>query len=82
MTKKIANNELHDHSHGLNRFAVIPTPDRLNVDPRFTGRGVTIAFLDSGFYQHPDLTEPDNRIVAFHDISGDERSPNTNASVE
>src|SRR5437867_4010728 len=82
MTKKLATNELHDHSHGLNRFAVIPTPDRLNVDPRFTGRGVTIAFLDSGFYQHPDLTEPDNRIAAFHDFSGDERSPNTNASVE
>ena len=60
--------ETHDHAHSLNRFAVIPAADRLNVDPRFTGRGVTIAFLDSGFYRHPDLVEPNNRIVAFHDI--------------
>lgn len=35
--------------------AVIPTPDRINANPYFTGRGVTIAFLDSGIYPHPDL---------------------------
>lgn len=51
------------------RFGVIPTPVRLDVHPDFTGRGVTMAFLDSGFYRHPDLTEPENRIVAFHDTS-------------
>src|SRR6185503_6604666 len=33
-----------------------------------TGRGVTIAFLDSGFYAHKDLIEPDNRILAYHNI--------------
>src|ERR1044071_1714895 len=27
---------------------VLPTPLRMNADERFTGRGVTIAFLDSG----------------------------------
>ena len=47
---------------------VLPTPLRLNADERFTGRGVTIAFLDSGFYAHPDLTQPKNRIVAYHNI--------------
>ncbi len=52
-----------------NRFGVIPTPIRLDADPSYTGKGVTIAFLDSGFYMHPDLTEPDNRIIAFEDIS-------------
>jgi serine protease AprX len=46
----------------------LPTPLRLDADERFTGRGVTIAFLDSGFYAHTDLIEPANRIVAYHNI--------------
>ncbi len=58
----------HEHSHSENRFAVVPTVLRLGVDPERTARGVTIAFLDSGFYPHPDLTQPANRIVAYHDI--------------
>jgi len=51
---------------------VLPTPLRMNADERFTGRGVTIAFLDSGFYSHPDLTEPEDRILAYHSIFSDE----------
>lgn len=47
---------------------VLSTPLRMNADERFTGRGVTIAFLDSGFYAHDDLTKPENRIVAYHSI--------------
>jgi serine protease AprX len=47
---------------------VLPTPLRMNADERFTGRGITIAFLDSGFYAHDDLTKPENRIVAYHSI--------------
>jgi serine protease AprX len=59
---------------------VLPTPLRMNADDRFTGRGVTMAFLDSGFYAHPDLIEPTNRIVAYHSIfasAGDETSLQT-----
>lgn len=59
----------HDHTHGQNRFAVIPVAERLNADTTRAGRGVTMAFLDSGFYPHVDLTEPHNRIVAFHDVT-------------
>ena len=33
---------IHDHLHAPNRFAVIPTPVRLNADPQYTGKGVTI----------------------------------------
>ena len=51
---------------------VLPTPLRMDADERFTGRGVTIAFLDSGFYAHPDLTTPDNRILAYHSIFAEE----------
>ena len=46
----------------------LPVPVRMDADERYTGRGVTIAFLDSGFYAHKDLTEPTNRIVAYHNI--------------
>jgi serine protease AprX len=58
----------HEHTHQPNRFGVIPTPVRLNATPAFTGKGVTIAFLDAGFYPHPDLTQPVNRIAAYFDI--------------
>ncbi len=53
---------LKDGSH------VLSTPLRLDADERFTGRGVTIAFLDSGFYPHVDLTTPRNRIVAYRNL--------------
>jgi serine protease AprX len=48
---------------------VLSTPLRLDADERFTGRGVTIAFLDSGFYPHVDLTTPDNRIIAYRNMT-------------
>ena len=60
---------------------VLPTPLRMDADERFRGRGVTMAFLDSGFYAHPDLTEPKNRILAYHSIfapDGDETLLETN----
>ncbi len=63
----------HDHHHIPNRFGVIPTPVRLNADAAYTGKGVTVAFLDSGFYPHPDLVAPVDRIVAYHDVAGERR---------
>lgn len=47
---------------------VLSIPLRLDADERFSGRGVTIAFLDSGFYPHVDLTSPRNRIIAYHSL--------------
>jgi serine protease AprX len=47
---------------------VLPTWLRLGAHEHFTGRGVTIAFLDSGFYPHPDLTTPHSRILNYHNI--------------
>jgi serine protease AprX len=72
--------EAHARVFEQNDF-VLPTPLRMDADERFTGRGVTIAFLDSGFYSHPDLTRPKNRILAYHSIfaeEGDETSLETN----
>lgn len=51
---------------------LLPTPLRVNAHPNYTGRGVTIAFLDSGFYPHPDLVRPVNRILCYADATGAE----------
>jgi serine protease AprX len=48
---------------------VLSTPLRLDADERYTGKGVTIAFLDSGFFPHADLTAPVNRILAYHNMN-------------
>lgn len=50
-------------------FAVIPTTLKLKALPNYRGKGVTIAFIDSGFYPHPDLTQPYNRILAYYDVT-------------
>ncbi len=57
-----------------NEFALLPTPLRMDADPRCTGRGVTIAFIDAGFYPHPDLLRPRKRILAIVDVTDEEKS--------
>jgi serine protease AprX len=42
--------------------------ERLDAHPSYTGRGVTMAFVDVGFYPHPDLTQPQRRIKAYADV--------------
>ena len=69
----------HNHQHTPNRFGVIPTPVRLNANLEYTGKGVTVAFLDSGFYPHPDLV---TRIVAYEDLTGEHRSLSSTEPVE
>jgi len=73
---------IHDHLHAPNRFAVIPTNVRLNANQQYSGNGVAIAFLDSGFYPHPDLLQPVNRIAFYKDIAGERPSLDTNDPVE
>jgi len=50
-------------------FGALPTALRMHADPRFTGKGVTVAFVDSAFYPHQDLVLPTNRIRAWIDAS-------------
>ncbi|MEK7253704.1 MAG: S8 family serine peptidase, partial [Bacteroidota bacterium] len=51
----------------------------------WTGKGVTICFIDSGFYLHPDLIFPKNRILKLLDVTQPDRGedyfsqPNGNA---
>jgi len=49
---------------------ILPTPIRVNAPDMFRGRGVTIAFLDSGYYSHPDLTTPKPRILKYANLVG------------
>jgi serine protease AprX len=64
-----AKSQLASHARVFEQTSyVLPTPLRMEADQRFTGRGVTIAFLDSGFFGHDDLTRPTNRIVGYHSI--------------
>jgi serine protease AprX len=41
----------------------------MHADPRLSGKGVTLALVDSAFHPHPDLTRPRNRIRAWVDAS-------------
>ncbi len=41
----------------------------------FTGKGIAIAVIDTGIYPHPDLTQPDNRIIAFVDFVHNRKLP-------
>ncbi len=54
----------------LGQHVVLPTPARMRAHTGYAGRGVTIAFVDSGFFAHPDLVRPANRIRAYVDITG------------
>ena len=40
---------------GAEGFTALPTPLRLNAHPDYSGEGVTICFIDSGFFLHPDF---------------------------
>lgn len=54
------------HPHILNRFAVIPTAERLRVPDDRGAQGVTMAFLDNGFTSdHPDLK---GRVREVHQV--------------
>lgn len=53
-------------------YTILPTGLRLNTDPQYTGKGITICFIDSGFSFHPDLTQYHNRIKACINITAGE----------
>lgn len=53
----------------LDDFIVLPTAIRINTHPGYTGKGITICFIDSGFYLHPDLVANQNRVKIALDLS-------------
>jgi len=67
---------LNVQNYSSGGIQVLPTPIRLNANPKYTGRGVTICLIDSGFYPHPDLVTPRNRIKKILDITHPNRAAN------
>lgn len=45
--------------------------ERLEASFRYTGRGVCMGFVDSGFFPHADLVRPRRRIKAYADATRD-----------
>ena len=41
----------------------------------FTGKGITIAVIDTGVFPHADLIKPTNRIIAFKDFINEQEGP-------
>ncbi len=60
---------LRRHGRDPRAGGILPTAVRLGARERFRGRGVTIAFLDAGFFAHPDLVSPTDRIVRYMDVT-------------
>ncbi|TVT28956.1 S8 family peptidase [Salinicoccus cyprini] len=48
---------------------------KVREEHNLSGKGVTIAVLDTGVHPHADLTTPDNRIIAFHDVINGQTEP-------
>ncbi|MCB0833384.1 MAG: S8 family serine peptidase [Bacteroidetes bacterium] len=55
-------------------YIVVPVYLRVNAHRRYSGKGITIAFIDSGFYPHPALTKPKNRILKMVDVTSEKHS--------
>ncbi|MDX2071236.1 MAG: S8 family serine peptidase [Haliscomenobacter sp.] len=49
-------------------YKILPIAQRLQLSSEYTGKGVTICFIDSGFYPHPDIRD---RILCMEDLSSD-----------
>lgn len=47
-------------------YTILTTPARVRTSDSATGRGVVMAFLDSGFYPHPDLAD---RVICHVDAT-------------
>lgn len=46
--------------------------ERLEASFKYTGRGVCMGFVDSGFFPHADLVRPRRRIKAYADATRDQ----------
>lgn len=48
------------------QMTLLSTPERVGALPQYTGRGVVMAFVDSGFYPHPEIA---GRVLVHVDAS-------------
>ena len=57
-------------------WEVLSVAERLKSHTDYTGKGVCMAFVDLGFYAHPDLMRPARRIRSYVDVTRPEPVPN------
>lgn len=50
------------------KITLMSTPERMQALPEFTGKGIVMVFVDSGFYEHPDLGK---RVLTYIDATTD-----------
>jgi serine protease AprX len=55
-----------NYPHSSDQPDLLPTPQRVRALSEYTGSGVVIAFIDAGFYPHPDIRD---RILVHVDAS-------------
>lgn len=60
---------------GKSIAAKVENTEAADSETFLSGKGVCVAFIDSGVYPHPDLTRPRNRIVAFKDFVNELEGP-------
>lgn len=59
--------------YAVSLFPALSIPTRMRSESLYSGKGVCIAMIDSGFTPHPDLTKPENRIARYYDaVTGEE----------
>ncbi|MBL8739758.1 MAG: S8 family serine peptidase, partial [Myxococcales bacterium] len=61
---------------------VLALHERLDVHRDYAGAGVTIAFVDSAFFPHPDLIRPRDRIRVFVDVGREKPLPEDFLAVD
>jgi serine protease AprX len=59
----------------MSSWDVLSLAERLDAHTSYTGKGVCIGFVDSGFYPHPDLMRPEKRIRSYVDVTRQEPLP-------
>ncbi|NMO94369.1 S8 family peptidase [Paenibacillus lemnae] len=66
-----------DRLHRSSLYIAAPAigSDTVRKKQGYTGKGIHIAVLDTGVYNHPDLTKPVNRIVGFKDFVNGRKLP-------
>lgn len=53
----------------IDDYQILPLAKRLGLQSDYTGKGIGICFIDSGFYPHPDIK---NRILWIEDLANEE----------
>jgi serine protease AprX len=66
----------------LGSESVLAIHERLDVHRDYAGAGITIAFVDSAFFPHPDLIRPHDRIRAFVDVGREAPQPEDFLAVD